>query len=179
MQRPPRTWEDVDDLTRAHVVLRVPLWGRGRVLRGWALVDPGDGPIVLRHRWFLDSYGYAVANVVVDGDRRMMFMHRLLVTPPANLITDHRNRDKLDNRRANLRAVTHAQNMMNVGPNRGSSSAYRGVSWHSQRRKWVASFRGRYLGIFDREIDAARCAARARANTSPSGGASRHGSHQR
>jgi HNH endonuclease len=110
------SWEDVDELLRPHVVLRVPLWGRGGVLRGWALVDPDDGPTVLAHRWFLDTGGYAVANVRVDGGARTRPMYRLLIAPPSGLDTDHRNRDKLDNRRINLRAVTHAENMMNVGP---------------------------------------------------------------
>jgi hypothetical protein len=89
-------------------------------------------------------------------------MHRLILQPPLDRCVDHRNRNRLDNRRGNLRVVTHAENMMNVGANKGSTSRYRGVSWNKRRSKWIASFRGRHLGCFDSEGDAARCAARAR-----------------
>jgi hypothetical protein len=76
---------------------------------------------------------------------------------------DHWNRDKLDNRKENLRLATHAQNMMNVGANRGATSTYRGVSWNGRLNKWIASFRGRHLGCFDDELAAAARAAAERA----------------
>jgi hypothetical protein len=117
---------------------------------------------VLEHRWRLDSHGYAIAHHRRDGITRTVLMHRFILEAPAGICVDHRNRKRLDNRRRNLRLVTHAQNMMNVGANRGSTSPYRGVSWSARLGKWVASFRGRHLGCFEDEREAARCAARAR-----------------
>lgn len=90
-------------------------------------------------------------------------MHReVMELEPGVGQVDHRNRNRLDNQRQNLRLVTHAENMMNVGANKGSTSQYRGVSWNPRLRKWVASFRGKYLGCFDDELAAAQRAAQER-----------------
>jgi hypothetical protein len=145
--------------------VRVPLRGRDGVPRAWALIDVADAPRLREHRWRLDSHGYAIAHMRVDGIVRTVLMHRFIIDAPPGTCVDHRNRQRLDNRRRNLRLVTHGENMMNVGANRGSTSAYCGVSWHSHRRKWVAAFRGRYLGCFADELEAAHCAALARGET--------------
>jgi hypothetical protein len=156
--------EQTEGELREHAssVVRIPLCGRGGIVRAWAVVDEEDAATVLEHRWRLDSYGYAIAHVYRNGARRTALMHRVVLDPPASMCVDHRNRDKLDNRTQNLHVVTHAENMMNVGANRGSTSPYRGVSWSDRLGKWVASFRGRHLGCFDSEDEAARCAAHAR-----------------
>lgn len=76
---------------------------------------------------------------------------------------DHVNRNKLDNRRSNLRIVTRAQNKQNLDSYAGGTSKHRGVSWNVSREQWVA--RGRLngtvhvLGEYEREQDAAAVAA--------------------
>ena len=78
---------------------------------------------------------------------------------PEGFTVDHQNRDGLDNRLENLRLATPAQQAMNVGPNRNTSSQYKGVSWRRNGSKWVAQIQldGRKLsvGYFDSEIEAA------------------------
>jgi hypothetical protein len=73
---------------------------------------------------------------------------------------DHRNCDSLDNRRANLRFATHAENMHNRRKRKNSTSKYIGVFYRKETRKWVSKIMiGRkriYLGNFDNENDAAR-----------------------
>lgn len=73
---------------------------------------------------------------------------------------DHINQDKLDNRIENLRPATRAQNAHNRTSYKGSSSKFKGVSWHKYRNKYQASIRKNgkqyYLGIFDNAKDAAR-----------------------
>jgi hypothetical protein len=51
---------------------------------------------------------------------------------------DHRNRNGLDNRKANLRACTVHQNARNRGKAKGKTSKYLGVSWDSDCGKWKA-----------------------------------------
>jgi hypothetical protein len=75
-------------------------------------------------------------------------------------LTDHINLDGLDNRRANLRPATHAENLRNRGRQTNNSSGFKGVTWNKRSRKWQAQIgvdRGkRYLGNFVDPEDAAR-----------------------
>lgn len=123
-----------------------------------ALVDDVDAELVLAHRWYFDGK-YAAANVVVDGRRTKVRMHRLLLSPPGGVSIDHANRDKLDNRRANLRLCTTSQNLANSGRRSGNGSGYKGVSWHREAKKWQAHIqKGRqfHLGLFESAETAAR-----------------------
>jgi hypothetical protein len=86
-------------------------------------------------------------------------MHRVVMKVSSRLKVDHLNHNTLDNRRANLRAVTHAQNMQNRrGARRQSSSGVRGVSWDSAYQKWKVGLKvaGQqiYLGRYDSLADA-------------------------
>jgi hypothetical protein len=69
--------------------------------------------------------------------------------PPPGYEVDHRDEDKLNNRRSNLRLATRSQNKMNEGPHRNNRSGARGVSWESQTGKWRATLRidGRRLSL--------------------------------
>lgn len=72
---------------------------------------------------------------------------------------DHINGDPLDNRRANLRPVTQAQNLRNSRVRVNNTSGYKGVHWDKQRRRWRALIwhkgQNRHLGYFDSRIEAA------------------------
>lgn len=90
------------------------------------------------------------------------YVHRRIMQPPAGLSVDHINGNPLDNRRSNLRVVTHAQNMLNQRKSRGFGSAFRGVSFCPQTnpgRPWYAHIgsdgRQIAIGYFSTEIDAA------------------------
>lgn len=65
---------------------------------------------------------------------------------------DHINGDGLDNRRANLRVATAAQNQANRKIPISNTSGYKGVSWHKKDCKWQAkikvNYRTIYLGTF-------------------------------
>ena len=84
-----------------------------------------------------------------------LYMHSL-ITGFAEV--DHWDGDGLNNRRSNLREVTHAQNMGNARKQYGCSSQYKGVYWGG--KKWQAQIGvnhgTRYLGRFVNEEDAAR-----------------------
>lgn len=57
---------------------------------------------------------------------------------PGTLQIDHIDGDSTNNAPANLRIATNAQNSRNRSKQRNNSSGYKGVSWNSQARKWVA-----------------------------------------
>jgi hypothetical protein len=89
-------------------------------------------------------------------------MHREVLNPPDHLYVDHINRKGYDNRKANLRAATCAQNIINraIIKRKNSPSIYKGVCWHRYRKKWQAQicFAGKHktIGYFDNEIEAAK-----------------------
>ena len=147
-------------------VKTVPLHGKkaaGRV----ALVDDEDYELVMQYRWHVwekvgrenkrDDGPYAQAPIrLQDGRKSTIRMHKLITGWPA---TDHANGDGLDNRRANLRPATKTQNLHNARSRSGTSSRFKGVSWHKVVRKWQANIKvdGKrcYLGVFASEEDAA------------------------
>jgi len=67
----------------------------------------------------ISSHGYVMAGCE--------YLHRLIMRPTANLQVDHRNLNKLDCRRVNLRICTHSENMMNRGKTRANVSGFKGV----------------------------------------------------
>ena len=80
---------------------------------------------------------------------------------PEGMVADHINNNGLDNRRANLRAATRAQNVRNRKKFRKPSrSKYKGVYWREHAKKWSVAIgidgKRKYLGYFDNEIEAAR-----------------------
>lgn len=100
---------------------------------------------------------YAMRSVW-DGERNSyVLMHRLITEAPKGQVVDHINGNPLDNRRENIRVCQQVKNCLNRrGYLKKTSSQYKGVWWHQGRMKWVANFRGKYIGIFREEIDAAR-----------------------
>jgi hypothetical protein len=88
---------------------------------------------------------------------------------------DHINRDKLDNRWANLRETNHSDNAMNCGLRSDNTSGFRGVSRY-KNGPWVAQIfvRGRpvFLGRFDTAERAAAAYEAARAFHFPAVGQS-------
>ena len=93
--------------------------------------------------------------ICVDGKRyrahRLAWLYVYGSIPKHQI--DHINQDKLDNRIANLREVTNAENHRNMGIPKNNKSGYRGVSFFKTRSKWVARIRDgavyRCLGYFD------------------------------
>lgn len=71
---------------------------------------------------------------------------------------DHINLDKRDNRIANLRLATPAQNNFNHPAKSGCSSRLKGVCWNKDSKKWQAGIKvagkSYYLGLYDTEESA-------------------------
>lgn len=123
----------------------------------FALVDDKDYDELSRHRWHLSSTGYACRSVHIIGTRRhkTVWLHRLLLeVRNSTILVDHINQDKLDNRRANLRICTKAQNGSNRGMTRANTSGFKGVTKHPGKgcKGWIAQVRAGgknyYLGYF-------------------------------
>lgn len=121
------------------------------------------------HVWPRRQTFYARRDVLLpDGRRTTEWLHRFILgrKPGDGLETDHIDGNGLNNTRANLRVVRHAENCQNIR-RVGGSSKYRGVSWSRSCKKWKASVemggRQYYFGYFTDEVAAARAARDARA----------------
>jgi hypothetical protein len=126
------------------MVARITLVGSPRV----ALVDDVDLSRLSGLRWRIHTGGYAFAS------RPTTYMHRLVLNAPRGVEVDHVNGDKLDNRRANLRLATRAQNESSKPSQR---PGMRGVT--RNRKRWCAYIGGKksrvYLGCFATPQEAA------------------------
>lgn len=122
-----------------------------------ALVDEDDFESVLAAGpWHAKRDGPRTTYVVKTPKPRVqIYLHHFLTNWPE---TDHINGDGLDNRRSNLRQVTHRQNMANQRLRRDSKSGYKGVN--RSRSRWQAGikvdYRQRHLGTFETAEEAAR-----------------------
>jgi hypothetical protein len=153
-------------------MIHVPLYRRGDVLAGVALLDDEDAAIAEK-RWYLAAGGYAFRNQGPAGASRRVYMHREVmgVLDDPDVEVDHRNRVRVDNRRENLRLVTRQQQHQNTSSHRGSTSRHRGVSWDGKRRNWRAyamvAGKQHWLGRYPTEEEAAAVVSRFRAENAP------------
>lgn len=125
-----------------------------------ALVDDKDYEVLSKHKWFALNGKYA-ARTVWDGKAKKkttILLHRQILDEPIGLDVDHINLNTFDNRRDNLRAITHQQNCFNRPGLQGHSN-YKGVSrvWNGNwAAKITISENTIPLGTYTSEIDAAK-----------------------
>ena len=89
------------------------------------------------------------------------YLHHLVAGKPAKgYFVDHVNRDRLDNRKSNLRIVTIKQSSYNTAGRKGAKSTYKGVWFSSQKKKWVSTIvvdgTSKHVGTFSDETEAAK-----------------------
>jgi hypothetical protein len=101
--------------------------------QGYAIIDK-KYMYLDKYNWHLSKSGYATRfqNDKVD------FLHWHIVGKPESpYVTDHINRNKLDNRERNLRHIPSWENSMNKSSTgRKPSSGYKNIYWCSKTNKW-------------------------------------------
>jgi hypothetical protein len=101
-----------------------------------AIVSPEDADFLRRWNWSLNG-GYVSRGTRRAGKYRRILMHRIVARRSGQKIAgreiDHINRDPLDNRRSNLRAVSKSVNQHNAGARRDSSTGHRGITRRTGR----------------------------------------------
>jgi len=100
-----------------------------------AIIDDDDFILISDRTWRINERGYAIASSTINGKFRRFRMHRIIldieILPGVEI--DHINRNKLDNRRCNLRLCNRSENHKNVNP-RGRSK-YLGVNYGKIKKR--------------------------------------------
>ena len=137
---------------------------RGKV----ALVDDEDYEVLSQYHWqaYRNKAGNWYAKRGINPSKKgsvekytLVYMHQQILDHYDGV--DHLNGDGLNNQRSNLRKADQSINNQNKKKKPGTTSAYLGVSWHKQGKKWKAQVKipkGKvtHLGLFAEEVEAAR-----------------------
>ena len=125
-------------------------------------------------RWDKNTKAYYARSTrweMIDGKSKLVSygLHTLIIDTKKGYYVDHKNHDRLDNRKENLRISTMPENAANrKSKNSNNKSGYRNVFWNSQREKWQVSICKNYkhiiIGYFDDVDEAGRVAEEARRN---------------
>lgn len=142
-----------------HNMKKIPLT-RGK----FALVDDEDFEYLNQWKWYLQKTkngdSYAVRNqyrLGMGNKSKKIYMHKLIFGFSEDVV-DHINRDKLDNRKINLRSCDQQKNSWNRGLSKRNKSGFKGV--RMEYGKWRARIRlnnkQAHLGVFKTKEEAAK-----------------------
>lgn len=122
--------------------------------------DLDDLDVVESRVWYKDKDGYLTHSYFYAGKLCFVRFHRLIVEVKKNEFVDHINKNRADNRKANLRACGRSENMRNRGLLSTNKSGVTGVYYDKQRNKWTASItyncKKLFIGRFELKEDAIR-----------------------
>lgn len=135
----------------------------------FALIDDDIFEIVNEYKWSLRK-GYVVSTMSHHKDRKIGIRHKVInlhhIVLPFNegMDIDHKNRNRLDNRRSNLRHIKRSVNSLNGKLRKQNTSGHRGVGWDKAAHKWKASIKLNYKQITIGRYKTFEEAVRARKN---------------
>jgi len=130
----------------------VPLYRKNEIV-AYTKVSDDDYRRVMKHVWHPHTRGYASTNI----QGKTILLHRFIRPCESPLQIDHRNHDKLDNRRCNLRIVTPSENARHRRLHSSNTSGYSGVS--ASKRKIGVKYQA-YLGYYHDPEEAALAVAK-------------------
>lgn len=126
------------------------------------LVDDIDKDL-LEDKWYIARDYWKRTSI--KPHQTQWYLHRTILERILNRplvkgeICDHVNKNKLDNRRSNLRLANHSLNAANVDKPITNKSGYKGVSYWKNTNRWKARIKYQqkhiYIGIFDTKEQAA------------------------
>ena len=97
------------------------------------LIDDEDADIFNKYNWHINDSGYAVWRGLINGKKKTIRLHRLVMHADEDQIIDHINRNKLDNRKSNLRFTTCAENYRNTSQYEKAKCYY----YDNTKQRWA------------------------------------------
>jgi hypothetical protein len=133
----------------------------------FAQVDDEDYEWLTQYNWKAQKQKLKSGETWYAANKNLGYMHRVIAEKHGFLAPqiDHHNSDGLDNCKLNLRPCNSCHNNRNRRKTFGKTSQYKGVCWIGWRAKWGVGIyvnkKGKFLGYFDDEVEAARSYDRA------------------
>jgi len=112
--------------------VRIPVLSKDTVY--YYIIDKYDLERVSQYTW---SY----CNGYIKNGKYRMLLHRFLmnVLNKPEVMIDHINGNRLDNRKSNLRICTNQENCMNRSKRKNCSSIYKGVIYNKTQNKFIVN----------------------------------------
>lgn len=159
-----RTRNDLNEILILKDHAEVVVYNRNCQENGRFFIDIDDIDKIRVFKWYMSESNYGkryIACSNVNGKKTYIhhFITGFTYNKSVDLEVDHVNGDSLDNRKSNLRVVSHAQNNRNQRKNPSNNkSGIIGIFWDKQRHKWrseiVVNRKSIYIGRFDNLDDA-------------------------
>lgn len=120
------------------------------------VVDNDDVPLILSYGRYvtINNGGYAL----MWWKNSELFIHRLVMGLPqrydtvSKLISDHKDGNRLDCRKQNLRVCKKELNPINCKTYKNNTSGKKGISWNKKLNKWQVNLqhggKNNYLGVY-------------------------------
>jgi len=122
-------------------VKAIQIWSKGQPFR--ILLDDADFEWAVQYTWHKNE-GYASRTSSRADGRKNIRLHREMLDVPSGCEVDHINRNRLDNRRKNLRIV--GQTIQRLNSLCKAQSGFKGVRRQS-RQRWSATISVSNLNI--------------------------------
>jgi hypothetical protein len=143
----------------------------------YAIVDDVDYEWLSQYKWYIVKNAhtnYAISWFKINGIKKHILMHRLILNAPNGMQVDHKDHNGLNNTRENIRLCSNSENGKNK-KGRGISK-YLGVSVLISKKNYINKYgikktylskpkyiaeitingKKTYLGSFQSEIEAAK-----------------------
>jgi hypothetical protein len=132
------------------------------------LLSDEDADLISECKWGVAGPGYVSGSY----QGKQQYLHRVVLSRVIGRelvkgeYSDHINRNRLDNRRENLRVVTNRQNLLNRELQDNNTSGYRGVWYYKGqahkniKKRWAAEIKivgkRKFLGFYETAKEAAQ-----------------------
>ena len=120
------------------------------------VIDLEDYEKIKPYCWIKNKSGYMTTTI----NKKKVFLHRFVLNlcTQDQCVVDHIDRNKLNNRKENLRKCSTSENILNAKLNKNNKSGYKGVFYNKKTQKWEARIAEKgevkWLGSFKTKLQA-------------------------
>jgi len=146
-----RTTYDKNEIIIKGEVAEIYLYNKLCEVVAVATIDVGDLKKIINYKWRASKTGHVCSEI----GKKTVYLHQLILGKRADLVSDHIDRNPLNNRRGNLRHVTRQQNSWNMtakGFARRGNNAWQVIICHKTKYYYVGTYKSKEQAIIARMI---------------------------